>query len=76
MKNYGSPPRCTPPLVNSIVEEELDIKVPSSHAIINLQNWGTSVLELMDDHGSGSMMREHYFERTDIVVFNDCKTRF
>ena len=38
-KNYESSPRCIPPLVNSIVEEELDIKIHSSHATINLQNW-------------------------------------
>ena len=57
-KNNGLSPRCIRPLVNSIVEEELDTKVPSSHAIINLQNLGTSVLESMDDHGGGSMVRE------------------
>lgn len=70
-KNYGSPQRCIPPQVNSIVEEKLNIKIFSYDATIILQTWDINNLDPMDDNNGGSMVREHYFGRAKCVAFHD-----
>ena len=41
-----------------------------------MENWGTNILESMNDHSGEYMMRERYSKRADGVPSNDWKTRF
>ena len=75
-QDYGSP-KYTSVVDEADSEETNEEEFLLPHVAVDSHvTWRVSTFTIMDDHGSGSMVRERYSGRSDGVAFNDWKTRF